>query len=372
MLCHYIARSMFGGIVLALFGFQRDHRLRALAEERTQFFLPCIIGESLYKCFRLLFIRLIYTDVLIQPRGKQRAHGTLDTVQINQHAKLQSAHIPDMGEVMLHARSRTRNASIGHRHAADDKPFKDSLNRRIVAAQQAFGVIHALFQRCTYQIRYRLAVVFARDQMGNAPFGNAHILGQHVTKARLKHVLRRMPQNIDVADDYIRTAGIQRRLETIHRHGRRRRGIAIHRRRRRNDDILPAGRTAEDLADIVDDAGTYANDQIAAMIKMHDGRADSRLIRLKRRLRKDVAAIGNAVICKQLTYAFARRLIRIAVHQDKRLFASIFLKQPRNLIDHAMTNDHFIHSRHMCSAARTYILVQFQLHQKSPFARDSS
>ena len=372
MLCHYIARSMFGGIVLDLFFFQRDHCLRALAEEHAQFFLPHIIGERLNRRFRLLFIRLICTDVLIQPRGKQRAHGALDAMQIHLRAKLQSAHIPYMGEIMLYARSWTRNAGIGHRYSADDKPLKDSLNRRIVPAQQSFGIIHALLQRRAHQFRHRFAVVFACDQMRNTPLCNAHILGQHITKSCLEHMFRRMLENIDIADDYIRTAGIQRRLETVHRHGRRCRSIAIHRRCSRDDDILSAGNTAEDLADIVDDAGTHTDDQVAAMIKMHDGRSYRSLVRLKRCLRKDIAATGDSMIRKQLVHTLSCRLIGIAVHQNKWLFASVFLKQPRNLADHAMADNHLIYSRHMRSAACTRLFVQLQLHQKSPFARDSS
>ena len=136
----------------------------------------------------------------------QRRHGALDTVQFDRRAEFQSPHIPDVGEIVLHAGGRPGHSRVRHRHTAGNKPCEHGLHRRLIALQKALGMVDAGLQRVADQLRDPLAVILAGDDVCNAPLGDADIFGQHVAQTGLEHMQRRIFQNIHVADDHVGAA----------------------------------------------------------------------------------------------------------------------------------------------------------------------
>ena len=244
-------------------------------------------------------------------------------MQLGRRAEFQRAHIPHMGKIVLYARGRTRHARVGHRHAANDQSLEHGLHRGLVAAHQPFGILHAFFQRIADHLRHTLTVILAGDDMCNAPFSDAHIFCQHIAKAGAQHMQRRVFENVNIADDHIRAARRQRHLKPVERHRRRRAGVAVHRRRGSDDNVLSSGQAAQNLSDVVDNARANADDEVAAIIKVHHRRADRVLIGLQCILRENIAGIRKPRLLQNPAHRFSGGGNGIFVRQHKGSFCPV-------------------------------------------------
>ena len=205
-------------VVLSFFGFQRNHCIGSGTQKISQLIRPVVVVKVRHIAGGFLSIGAQLRHIFIQLDRFCRTHGTLDAVQVYLGAEFQPTHIPNMGKIVFYTGSRTGNTCISHGNTANDQSFKDGMDGCFIPCQQSGRIVHTFFKRIPNQLCHRFAVVFAGDDMGNPPFGNADILGQHIAKTGLQQMFRRILQNISISDDHIGTTAVQRCLQAVHGH----------------------------------------------------------------------------------------------------------------------------------------------------------
>ena len=259
-------------------------------------------------------------------------------MQVARRAEGQRAHVPDVGEIVLHAGCGAGQSGVLHCHAAQHQALHHRRNGLRVARGQARGRVHALFERPAHHRGYRLAVVFAHQHVRDAPLADAHVLGQHVADARLNHVHGCLAQHRQIAHDHAGRAAVHRDLESLERHRRGGAGVAVHRGRGGHDQVFPPGQVRENLAHVVDHARADADHRVARIVKLHRGQADRPLVRLDMCLLKRKPGEGIARPGKRRGNLLPRRLPGIYVGQQEGLFHAQLLQNFRQAQDGVFLN----------------------------------
>ena len=123
---------------------------------------------------------------------------------------------------------------------------------------------------------------------------------------------------------------------------------------------MPAAHTAENFSDVVDDARADAEDQIAAVVKVHDRRADGVLVRLEALVRENIGRIAEACLRQDLAYTPARGGEGIPICQKERLFRVVTRQQLRKPRKRARPADEHIQRGGVFFAARARLVKSLE------------
>ena len=295
-------------------------------------------------------------------------------MQVKRQTELHPAHIADVREVVLHARSGARHPRVVRGNARQHHSVHDRRNRGLVALCNAFQIVHARLQTLVDQARNRLAIVLAVDDVRNAPLGNADVLRQHIAQTRKDHPHRRGGEDVKVSDHRIRHAAVQRHLEAVADGGRRCGSVTVHRRRSPENDILAVRQVRNDLADVVDNARADTENEVAGVVKVHCNRPDRVLVRLDPlRSGQAVDRAGNPRVREDLCHLLACGGVGVMIRQQKDLFRAVGAHDLGNAADCARFDDDMGKARLMGLSARAlnpfWVIQQFlQFRHKNSFS----
>ena len=119
-----------------------------------------------------------------------------------------------------------------------------------------------------------------------------------------------------VANNCLSPGAGQRAFQTVDYHGRSIRSKSIHRRCRTHNNIRASADSHHNLADVIYSSGTYPNDQITTVIKMHSSLPHRSCIGIYPFLRKTIAPAVNPCLLQQYFCLSARCLpgIFVTIH----------------------------------------------------------
>ena len=180
------------------------------------------MGEGLFPVGPELF------DAFEDVHGQRGAHAHVDAVQVGFLAALQGHHVPDVAEVVLQTAGGARDAGKAHGKTAEHQPFGYRAHAVGIAAGEAFGGGHDLFERPSHELGHVGAVVFARHQMADAPLAHGNILGGHVAQPRPQHAHGGLGHDLGVQHDACGAAVVQGALHAVYHHGGGVGGEAVH------------------------------------------------------------------------------------------------------------------------------------------------
>ena len=243
---------------------------------------------------------------------------------------------------MLHTGGGTGHTCVAHGDAGDDQTLKNVRDSLGFPVGQTLCVADALLDSFPHHLG-DLRAVFLTDQLvGDPPFADGDVLGNHIAQTGLEQVGGSLAQHVQIADDHSGAGGVQGDLQTGACHGAGCGGVAVHGGSGAGDEIGLAGEVGKDLAYVIDDTGANTEDQVAAGVEMHHSGAHSEFIRLQMVLGEYIFRIRNTGVCQNGADLLACGGILVAVGEDENLLATVAAHQLRYALQGAGLDDQLL------------------------------
>ena len=171
--------------------------------------------------------------------------------------ELQILHIPEVAELVLHARRRTARFGGLHGKTAQQQSFGQLLHLLHVAVVDPFGIAQRLLQTVLHQIERKAVDRLRSHDIGDHPVGAGRNLGDQVGIPRRRHRLGGLGRDPRIEGHAVGRRTVERLLVALIGDRSAVGRITVHRGGRADAHVTTAATVRRQLRQVVDDARAH-------------------------------------------------------------------------------------------------------------------